>query len=32
LVEARVNNIIAKEAVAAGLSEASIADLLSVAV
>jgi hypothetical protein len=32
LVEAKVNNIIAKEAVAAGLSEASIADLLSVAV
>jgi hypothetical protein len=32
LVEARVNNIIAKEAVAAGLSEATIADLLSVAV
>lgn len=32
LVEARVNNIIAKEAVAAGLSEASIADLLSVAI
>lgn len=32
LVEARVNNIIAKEAVAAGLSETAIADLLSVAV
>jgi hypothetical protein len=32
LVEARVNNIIAKEAVAAGLSESTIADLLSVAI
>jgi hypothetical protein len=32
LVEAKVNNLIAKEAVAAGLSETAVADLLSVAV
>jgi hypothetical protein len=32
LVEARVNNIIAKEAVAAGLTKESIEDLLSVAI